>query len=432
MTSSMRLSGSLLLLLSLLLPRLPHAAEPGPVGAAEVVTDEQTRLKSNVDALKSAPSQDAIERESESQEDPLEQRQKRAGGFAEQLRRELGRWSWDWYASARLHYRNNGSDWLFGDGGSRMGLHAEYRLTPSIRLLGTLEEGFNLADQLDALLKPGDQSGTGTAIFNRLGYVGLETPRLNITAGKNWSTYYQIASFTDRLVAYGGEGSQYANTGTDGGRTGTGRADRVLQARFMVNAIPDNWWFKPFRLNLQVQDGNSIPGVPGEKYGTSFGASAILHLRNEFILGIAYNQAPVDMNKTLLEAGIRGNEEAVLLGSRWFDDSWYVGTTLSRLLNHATTDTGRYFDAWGAEIYGKYQLRPRLWLTGGWNYLQPDSNRAGNFRIQYLVPGLLYEVRGPRKFVYLEYKSDNSRRSDGSLAEDIVTVGIRWDFWGGG
>ncbi len=433
MISATRASLSALLLLTWsLLPCLPLAADTGPAVSTGPEKESETRLKSNLEALEAAPSREAIERESELQEDPLAQRQKQEESIAERLKAELERWSWDWYASARLRYRKGSEEWLFGDGGSRMGIHAGYRISPGISLFGAVEEGFNLANELDALLNPGDQ-GPGTTVFNRLGYLGLAAPRLNVTAGKNWSTYYQIASFTDHLIAYGGEGTQFANAETDGGRTGTGRADRVLQARVAINAIPDNWWFKPFRLNLQIQDGNSVPGVAGQKYGTSFGASAILHLRNEFTLGIAYNRAPVTLNRALLEAGMRGDEEALLLGSRWFGDRWYAGVTLSRLLNHATTDQGQYFDAWGAEAYGKYRLLPGLWLTGGWNYLLPDqrSAQARGYRIQYLVPGLLYQLRGPRRFVYLEYKADNGRHSDGSRPDDIVTLGIRWDFWGG-
>jgi len=425
-----RLSG--IFFLFLLVPNLLYGAETIAAGPTKPPSSKKQAV-SNVKALQTAPSKKAIKREIESIEDPLTQRQIEEVNRFRIIRLLPGKW--DWYASARLRYRNGGrDDWLFGDGGSRIGLHGSYRFFSNYRIFGTFEAGFSLADELDALLNPGDQSGTDTTFFARLGYVGLETPKLNINAGKNWSTYYQVASFTDKLIAYGGEGTQFANAETDGGSTGTGRADQVLQGRFMINAIPDNWWFKPFRLNLQVQDGRPIPEVSGVKYGTSFGASAILHLVNEFVLGIAYNRAPINLSNAVHNAvhnaGIRGNEQALLLGSRWFDDNWYVGANLSRLKNHATTDTGQYFNGIGAELYGKYRILPKLWLFGGWNYLRPDSasTQAGEFKIDYLVPGLLYEVRGPDKLIYLEYKLSGGRHSDGSAIDDVLTVGIRWDF----
>ena len=418
-------------LLSILLLCLPPALATGagPSRGDDGDATPETREESNVKALEAAPSENAIEREAETQEDPLTQRQEQAGLIRRQIQQELDRWNWRLYLSARLRYRKSSDEWLFGDGGSRVGFDASYHLSPRVRLFGLLEEGFNIADELDALLNPGNQSGTGTTIFTRLAYLGVESQRLTLTGGKNWSTYYQIASFTDRLISFGGEGTQFANAGTDGGPTGTGRADNVLQLRFMVNAIPDNWWFKPFRLNLQLQQGTSIPELDGYRYGTNAGGSAILHLRNEFILGIAYNRAPISLNRELRLAGLRGDEEALLLGSRWFGDDWYLGATLARLRNHATTDEGHYIDAIGSELYGKYRLYPNLWLTGGWNALQPDDDPRGRrFRIRYLVPGLLYELDGPSRFVYLEYKREDSRRADGSPMEDVMTVGIRWDF----
>ena len=389
---------------------------------------EESVPESNIKALESAPSEEALDRERDAEEDPLAQRQSERIEMPEAIEEEPNKL--DWYVSARLRFRRAGDSWVFGDSGSRVGLAGQWRLGPRILLFGRAEGGFNLANKIDGLLDPGNRSDNDSSIFTRLLYVGIETPRLNALYGKNWSTYYQIASFTDRLDATGGSGTAFANAGTDGGATGTGRADNVLQARLNIDVLPDNWWFKPFKLNIQLQHGEPIPEVSGAHYGTAFGASAILHLRNEYTLGIAYNRAYVDDSPTLKKAGIDGDQQALLIGTRMFDDDWYLGLTVSRLLNHQTTEQKIYFDSWGGELYGQYQIYPKLWLTGGWNYLKPDHDekRTGDFRVNFLVPGLRYTFEGTRRFIFLNYRRELGQTTDGQSLDNIATLGIRWDF----
>jgi hypothetical protein len=74
---------------------------------------------------------------------------------------------------------------------------------------------------------------------------------------------------------------------------------------------------------------------------------------------------------------------------------------VSRLQNHETTDEGMYFVGWGWELYSQYELREKIWLTGGWNYLRPDSDRsAGDYLFKYGVIGLGYSKDGFQNMVY--------------------------------
>jgi hypothetical protein len=50
-------------------------------------------------------------------------------------------------------------------------------------------------------------------------------------------------------------------------------------------------------------------------------------------------------------------------------------------------------------------LREKIWLTGGWNYLRPDSDRsAGDYLIKYGVIGLRYSKDGFQNMVYANVK----------------------------
>jgi hypothetical protein len=206
----------------------------------------------------------------------------------------------------------------------------------------------------------------------------------------------------------------------------------VIQTRLHFGALPQRIGLKPFNLNLQVQQNRTIPQVDGAEYGTAVGLSALYTLRSDVSLGLAYNIAEIEDldDSRIREAGLDGDAQAMLIGVRQFADNWYASSVVSRLLNHETTDQGKYFDGWGWEVYGQYQLRDRIWITGGWNVLRPDSNdaNAGDFRVQYGVIGLRYAPDGFQNMVYANYRLDGGRLADGTQLDDTFTIGVRWNF----
>lgn len=337
------------------------------------------------------------------------------------------------YGSTRLRYRDTGSGPVWGDGGSRAGIESHWQVLPKRWLFGGLEVGFNLFDRIDQLIDPGSASGEDRSdIFERLAYIGFEGPNLLATLGKNWSSYYKVAIFTDRFQGAGGSAGGAFNANTDGGPTGTGRADKVLQTRFYIDFFPDALGIKPFNLNVQAQHGEPVPGIDNVNYGTALGASAILNTRNDFTLGIAYNHADIRdiSNPAVVSAGIDGDAQALVIGSRWQAENWYLGAIVSRLLNHETTDTLTYFDGTGSELYAQYQAHGPWWITGGYNWLRPDDDelQAGQYKIGYGIVGMRFSVDKFRKMFYINARINNSRASNGDRAGNIYTVGVRWDL----
>ena len=105
--------------------------------------------------------------------------------------------------------------------------------------------------------------------------------------------------------------------------------------------------------------------------------------------------------------------------------SWHT----IRALNQDTTDQGKYFDGWGWEVYGQYQLREKVWLTGGWNYLRPDSDQlSGDYEIKYGVIGLRYSQDGFQNMIYANMQLDHGRLTDGEQPGNTYTIGIRWNL----
>lgn len=339
------------------------------------------------------------------------------------------------YGSIRLRYRQTDAGGLLGDAGSRAGAQGEWRASQDSWAYARVELGFNLLDELDQLFSPSGSSGesqAGQSLFPRLYTVGFETPVIVASYGKSWSTYYKISNFTDRFDSNGSAAVGTFNAQTDGGATGTGRADQVLQTQAYIDFLPERSKVNPFNLNIQLQKGQPIPGVDGVNYQYSIGLSAVLDSREDYSLGVAYNLATVDEldNPAVRAAGIKGDAQALLIGARWFDDKSYIGVAVARLLNHETTDEGTYFDGWGSELYARYRLIKKYWLVGGYNWLTPDEEevQAGQYELLYGVIGLRYSIDEFNRLAYAEWRIDNTTNESGDDVGDIFTIGIRWDF----
>ena len=375
------------------------------------------------------------DREQEASEDPLSQRQSDKTDNPALYEIKPNRFTL--YGSLRLRYRETQVDSIIGDGGTRLGADGAYQFVPNYWLLGRLESGFKLFDNLDQILDPGGQ-GEGflsNDVFLRLAYVGIEFPKAFLTYGKSWSTYYQVASFTDRFQGTGAGASGTFNADTDGGPSGTGRADKVWQTRIQI-AHP--WGpvahLKPFSVNLQYQAGEKIPHARESHYKYTFGASAIVERTDNLKTGIAFNYAAVDKNDLprLRLRGIDGDGVALLVGAQWFGEKWYAATVFSWLDNHMATTNAIYFDAWGSEGYGHYHIFEKIWLVGGWNYLTPRSGetQAGEYILKYAVLGLRYTFKDFQRMIYANIRFDKSHLSsieDQSIG-NTYTIGVRWDF----
>jgi len=405
----------------------------------ETTADNEKKSSLTIAGKTEEPAGDAVpseakQRELGADEDPLATKQaqreaERAEGKPAIQERTTG---FDIYGSARVRYRDQGEDRFWQDGGSRAGASLDWQFQHGSYLFARYEVGFSVLTGFGDFL-PGQNPDEEfeDSVFTRLRHVGFDAPNFTALMGKNWSTYYEVASFTDRFMGAGGSGSGVFNAQTDGGPTGPGRADSALQAKLSTEFLPHTL-FKPFDLNFQVQQGNTIPFGGGAGYELSFGVSAVITTQKDFTVGLAYNHANIDLDKnpSLRSIGISGDARAALIGTRGFGDRWYAGLVFARLENHDTTDEGIYFDGWGSELYGQYQLFDRVWLIGGYNFLEPDSDQtqAGDYRVSYAIAGLRYTFDDFRRMIFANIRFDDSRNADGTAGGNVYTVGIRWDL----
>ena len=122
------------------------------------------------------------------------------------------------------------------DNATRVGIN--FSTFGPIKVIGTGEWGVNLV-QSETTLNAGATTASGFGVVEqttqpvfgaRLGFFGVDSGKFGrLTFGKQNSTHYDIASYTtDRFNVFGGQSTATYVAGTDGGQSGTGRADQTI------------------------------------------------------------------------------------------------------------------------------------------------------------------------------------------------------------
>ncbi len=329
------------------------------------------------------------------------------------------------YMSLRAHLTHTQETTSLVDGGTRAGLLLVKRLYKDLDFVGHVEASINPFDELGFLFSPdgsSDDGKTGDTIQRRLLYGAFGKRELYGVYGKNWSVYHTVASMTDRLAAFGGRALGVYNAGTDGGGTGTGRANDVLQLR----SAPGAWQY-----GLQYQNGTKIPGFDGlKKYDHNFGASLVFRMKSGWGIGAAYNHAvPEEVTPDMELQGFRGDSIARVLGANYQGDQVYFALNLASNENHVADIGSQFYDAYGLEAFASYLPRPDIKLNAGYEYQTPhDSHYQGDALIDALTIGAQYTF-GKKTFddmVYLEYQFNSGRSFDGGSLSNALAVGLRY------
>ena len=328
------------------------------------------------------------------------------------------------YLSMRVNSSNTRDSSDFTDGGTRFGVFSVKRLDQENELIGHVEVGVNLLDSLSHLVTPDASGGEDSTLDLRLLYASYGTENAYAVIGKNWSVYHDIAGMTDRLLALGGVASGIYNAGTDGGATGTGRADNALQLRSGEGN---------FQWGLQAQYKNEIPGLNNNvDYNYGLSSSLQWKLISGFSGGAAYNRAYVDeVTPEMRLRNQNGDSEASIAGVQWEHGNWFFSGTASRSKNHEADVNQQYFDARGYELYGSYIFNPKWHARAAYNDLKPTNNgyrgslhqQETYFSLQYLLKQKLVD-----DIIYIEYKFNHGRRADGRSGKDLLLIGIHFNL----
>ena len=406
-----------------------------PTGADEVLPSTKTGELNPAESIEVVIKEEEAERVNESSNENPD-----ASRIAEKRRGESApagsiedkpRWELDLYDSLRLHAINTftpdegDTGHEVGDGASRIGLSSSWSFADNWDLFGRVESGFDIIDSFTPKAQGSDDGQL------RLANIGLDGEYVYFKAGKSWSVYYTVAGAADRFAIFGGDAAGAYNANSDGGATGTGRADDALQTMIYIDT--KRWTnVEPFNLNLQYALGQPIPHVRGQDYDYSWGMSAWLESGSRLGIGLAYHRAAVEnlQASEIREAGIDGDAIATSLALKTYGHKWLASLVISKLDNIETTEQNLYFSGDGAELFAKYEFAEDIWLVAGGNWLVPDGDNQniGDYDVKYGVLGLHYSIDASNRLLYVEWKDDHGTLTDGRKRKNELTLGIRWDL----
>lgn len=330
----------------------------------------------------------------------------------------------EFYGSVRAHLGLYSSRVEMQDNASRIGIGLRRNFKNRFSLRAKMEFSVNLIDNEVSFNASANTSNSLESFFtgvtspfgSRLGYVGIHHPLYGtLTFGKQWSTYYDISSFTDQFIVFGGEASGTYNTGTDGGNEGTGRADKAILYR---NKIKD------MQFAVQTQ-------LLGSRF--TYGASGYYTFKNELTMGAAFNVAFLDETTKELIYNPKNVAKSFIAGAKLDKDDYYGAATLSFTESETVfyNDTTLVmFDSRGLEFYFHYDFKERIRVNVGFNNLVPVNDPdliSENYKLEYYVLGIAY-LFNYKSYVYLEGKFDNSVDAVSRRATNVLTVGFRYDF----
>ncbi|QIZ76276.1 porin [Ferrimonas lipolytica] len=250
---------------------------------------------------------------------------------------------------------------------------------------GKIESGFNM-----------DEGGNSWT--TRLGYLAVKHDSYGrLSAGKEWSTYYDVAWWTDVTIAFTSDQLGIYSNDTAGDDTGMGRADQVIQYRNNI-ALGEKG-----RLSAGVQwQGEN--GALDSRVGGS-----LIYQYDQARVGIAYVGGDVIEDYELYGATIidlskhQDTLESWQLSAAY--GKWSKGLYVAAAYQQGTnTEAGIRFagDSIGFEAIGSYGFKSNTTAFVSYRQLESDGDVD----------------------VSSNYGGDYADDGDGEWNESFVTVGV--------
>ncbi|MFC6631891.1 porin [Microbulbifer taiwanensis] len=368
------------------------------------------------------------------------------------------------------------------DGASRLGFNLDVPAYKHWNVGFNIEWGLLLVSPNREIIISGDQQAEpgeqADPLYVRQGHAYAKHEFWgDFAAGKQWAVYYDVAGITDWYNVSGGLASGAFALGSDGGITGTGRADAALTWRKDWKGLGGEFQiglqYAAHAADLDIQaEGARGPDTllvcPPEdcEYGLARGASLTykLDVGDGLFLGTAYNRVNLDLftDKGLLfdisdpnfPILIRDDEVinassndfafigGVAYGTGAFQKGLYAAFNWHRSHNNelappsTTMGATNFFNAIGSESFvswtwGAFNCYS---VYGGHNLLKSHDDEifeealvtGDKYRLGYYFGGFNFQWN-ERVRIYLEGGKDDSNDVAQSPG-DFIAAGIRVDI----
>jgi hypothetical protein len=319
------------------------------------------------------------------------------------------------------------------DNASRVGIN--FATFGAIKVIGTAEWGVDLV-QSETTLNAGATTSSGFGevqqvtqpVFGpRLGFFGVDAGKFGrFTFGKQLSTHYDITNYTtDRFNVFGGVSTATYVAGTDGGQSGTGRADQTMLYHVNFAKIFD------FGAQGQLRTADTPQAFNG------FGFSLQAQIFPAVKIGGAYNKTYFD--QFLTTTALHGGTDYWAFGGKgkWRYVEWgavYIHQNRGDLAFIPDPAGGPVniavgFSANGVELYSKLSFGKFAAILGFDDYIPFDLSPLINpgFKTRYAVVGGEWHI-SPSGFVYFESRLGDSINAVGQGGNNAAALGFRYDF----
>jgi len=333
----------------------------------------------------------------------------------------------DIYGSMRLFAETGAEDTTLNDGSSRLGMRVARRLNNGRTVFGRMEWKTNLVDNnsqyaisestSDGIVLRDEESDS--VFTTRLGYLGMHFDNIGeLTFGKQWSVYYDVAGWTDVFNVYGGSALSVYAAGTDGGSLGSGRADNAIIWRNARGKFS-------YGLQTQLQTSADDDDFKG------LGGSLIFAPNDRWEIGAAFTASRIDGAFESITGD--DNSGVATVGVRYHSAPWNAAFNIAAWDKHEAiffADDTLIYDGVGAELYVDYEYSDRLRIYGGFNYADPDIDDPRvdpDFGVEHLLFGASWFATD-ESFAYLEAVLSGDKDVNGGSLDSVLSAGYRFDF----
>ena len=319
------------------------------------------------------------------------------------------------------------------DDASRVGIN--FSTFGRIKVFGTAEWGVDLV-QSETTFNASATTASGFGVISqetepvfgaRLGFIGVDFGRFGrLSFGKQNSTHYDITSYTDRFNVFGGQSTATYVAGTDGGQSGTGRADQTILYHLTFAKIFD------FGAQGQLRTTDAPQAFNG--FGFSLQAAVLPGLT----IGGAYNKTYFDTHFTQMTfngngtdywaLGAKGNWRNLAWGAVWARQN---NGDIAFVPNPAggAEPIAVGFSANGIELYSKLKFGKFAAIFGFDDYIPHDLSPLinSNFKTRYAILGAEWHF-SKSGYTFVETSLGDSVDAQGKNVSDAATIGFRYDF----
>ncbi|OUR96894.1 hypothetical protein A9Q84_11195 [Halobacteriovorax marinus] len=280
-----------------------------------------------------------------------------------------------------------------------VGLRGEWSISTNRNNSGFGTSNFN-GKQFDVIANDGP-------FGNRLGYLWIKNGDFTMAAGKVWSVFYDIPSYTDIFQTDGARASS-AYTAT-GEIDGTYRASEVIQARYK---------YENYHFGLQTKlTGKETVEYDFDSDGTADStlvykqvqAGSIQYITKALTLGVSAINLMFDNN------GQSESQLSLSYGFKFNYKNYFLNSIYTRAKDlELNSSNNKFVHSDGIESVVGHNFQNNSTFMLGFN--RQSRSESGDFKLLYYYASLSRKIKD--LVVAAEYIHGDSTESDGSEAKE--------------